>query len=302
MIKVKRLGHVTFETRDMDRLIDYYTGIVGLNLISRDAKQAHLGSRMGLLAVVLEKSTRDHCTRLGFEVAADLDFPGGARRLFEHGIQAQTASDPLPGVQQLLSFTDPKGTRIDLFTNWGFIDGCNREQGVGAFKLGHIAFFCESPQQMVEFYGKAMGFRLSDWIGDYFAFMRCGVDHHAVNFLRGGSSMMQHFAFELRDVTHLTRACDLLGRENIDILWGPVRHGPGHNIAIYHRNPDDQIVELFCDMDIVSDEELGYFEPRPWHKDRPQKPKVWNPSKQRDIWGLPSSPEFRRPTGQKLAP
>jgi len=23
------------------------------------------------------------------------------------------------------------------------------------------------------------------------------------------------------------------------------------------------------------DEELGYFDPRPWHQDRPQRPKVW---------------------------
>ena len=74
---------------------------------------------------------------------------------------------------------------------------------------------------------------------------------------------------------------------------------PGHNVATYHRNPDDQIVELFCDMDRIGDEELGYYEPRPWHRDRPQKPKVWDPAKSRDIWGLPSSPEFRRPSGQK---
>jgi hypothetical protein len=25
----------------------------------------------------------------------------------------------------------------------------------------------------------------------------------------------------------------------------------------------------------MHDEELGYFEPRPWHQDRPQRPKVW---------------------------
>jgi catechol 2,3-dioxygenase-like lactoylglutathione lyase family enzyme len=299
MIKVKRLGYATFETTDVDRAIDYYTRVVGLNLISRDAGHAYLGSRMGLLSIVLEKSNRDHCARLGFEVAGDVDFASGARRLFDVGVQCQVASDPLPGVTRLLSFKDPKDTTIELFNGWSFLDRPAHETGVGSFKLGHIAFFCPEPQKMVEFYSKVMGFRLSDWIGDYFAFMRCGVDHHAVNFLRGDSSQMQHIAFELRDSSQLTRACDLLGREKIDILWGPVRHGPGHNIATYHRNPDDQIIELFCDMDIISDEELGYFEPRPWHRDTPQRPKVWDPMKSRDIWGLPSSPEFRRPTGQK---
>jgi catechol 2,3-dioxygenase-like lactoylglutathione lyase family enzyme len=301
MIKVKRLGYATFETTDLDRQIAYYTNVVGLRVVSRGANRAYLGSRMGLLSVVLEKSAREHCTRIGLEVSPEMDFTTGARRLFDLGIQCQVESDPLPGIKRLLSFKDPKDTTVELFTEWSFLDNGGDPTGVGAYKLGHIAFFCPSPQEMVEFYSKVMGFRLADWIGDYFAFMRCGIDHHAVNFLRGPSTKMQHIAFELRDNSHLVQACDVLGRERLEILWGPVRHGPGHNIATYHRNPGDQIVELFCDMDVISDEELGYYDPRPWHRDRPQKPKVWNPSEQRDMWGLPSTPEFRRPSGQQAA-
>ncbi len=302
MIKVKRLGHATFETTDLDRQINYYAQVVGLKLVSRDTHRACLASRVGQLAVVLEKTTNERCTRIGFEIAQDFDFATAARKLFDAGIQCQTLTDPLPGVSRLLSFVDPKGTVIELFTRWSFLDvPAADNNGIGAHKFGHIAFFCPDPQAMVEFYSKVMGFKLSDWIGDYFAFMRCGVDHHAVNFLRGPSTDMQHIAFELRDQSHVIQACDLLGREKIEILWGPVRHGPGHNIATYHRNPGDQIVELFCDMDRISDEELEYYEPRPWHRDRPQKPKVWSPSQQRDIWGLPSTPEFRRPAGTKAA-
>ena len=71
-----------------------------------------------------------------------------------------------------------------------------------------------------------------------------------------------------------------------------LRHGPGHNIYTYHRNPDDQIIELFTELDKMLDEELGYFEPRPWHRDRPQKPKVWEMP--RDIWGTPPTPDYIR--------
>ena len=39
-------------------------------------------------------------------------------------------------------------------------------------------------------------------------------------------------------------------------------------------------------------EDLGYFDPRPWHRDRPQKPKVWSgPS---DVWGPRPTPEHLR--------
>jgi len=72
-----------------------------------------------------------------------------------------------------------------------------------------------------------------------------------------------------------------------------VRHGPGHNIAVYHRNPDDQMTEFFTDLDRMVDEEGGYFEPRPWHKDHPQRPKVWTDFKAaRLTWGPQPAPEY----------
>ena len=52
-------------------------------------------------------------------------------------------------------------------------------------KLGHLAWVCNDPQAIAKFYIETLGFRLSDWIGDYFGFLRCGPDHHTVNFIRG---------------------------------------------------------------------------------------------------------------------
>ena len=297
MIKVKRIGHATFATPDLDKQIEYYQTVVGLTLVARDAGRACLASRVGQLAIVLEKASRQGCDRLAFEVAPGTDAADMTRQLKSLGIEAKSCTDPLPGVSRLLSFSDSKGTTIELFSDWGFVE-TKPTQGVGAFKLGHVAFYHPDPQSVCTFYEKVLGFRLSDWIGDYFAFMRCGADHHTVNFMRGDQIAMQHIAFELRDGAHVHQACELLGQQRIPILWGPVRHGPGHNVATYHRNPDDQIVELFCDLDRMNDEELGYYEPRPWHRDRPQRPKVWDPAQQRDIWGLPPTPEFLRPAGE----
>ena len=93
----------------------------------------------------------------------------------------------------------------------------------------------------------------------------------------------------------LQRSCDYLARNGIHLVWGPIRHIVGHNIAAYHRNPDDQRVELFCELDVMRDEELGYFEPRPWHRDLPQKPKVWakDPSAS-NLWGIMPTDEMHK--------
>jgi catechol 2,3-dioxygenase-like lactoylglutathione lyase family enzyme len=296
MIKVKRIGHATFETPDVDRQVEYYRDVVGLVPVSCEPNRACLASPLGQLAVVLEKGARQRCARLAFEVGRDLGADDLTRGLADLGLRAETSSDALPGVSRLVSFADPKGTIIELFSQWSFLDAKPGGPGAGPLKLGHIAFHCPDPAGMAAFYEKTMGFRVSDWIGDFFVFMRCGADHHTVNFLRHELMSMQHMAFQLRDASHLTGACDILGRNRIEIAWGPVRHGPGHNIAVYHRNPDDQIIEMFCDLDLMLDEELGYFEPRPWHRDRPQKPKVWASDPYRDIWGQPATPDFRRPS------
>ncbi|HKV56468.1 MAG TPA: VOC family protein, partial [Candidatus Binataceae bacterium] len=160
-------------------------------------------------------------------------------------------------------------------------------------KLGHVAWIVEDPQKTAAFYEKVLGFRVSDWIDDFFVFMRCNTDHHTVNFIRGKNVKMHHMAFELKDFIHLQNSCDLFGQKKIPIIWGPLRHGPGHNIATYHRNPDDQVIEFFCELDQMVDEELGYFEPRPWHQDTPQRPKTWQGGKT-NVWGPPPLPDFHR--------
>jgi catechol 2,3-dioxygenase-like lactoylglutathione lyase family enzyme len=296
MINAKRIGHATFETPDVERQIAYYVETVGLVVANREPNRAYLASPLGQLAIVLEKGAQQRCTRLSFEVARDLDATELTRRLSGLGLRGEPCGDPLPGVSRLVTFADPKGTVIELFSEWNFLDVKPSTVASAPLKLGHVAFYHPDPQAIAEFYAKTLGFRVSDWIGDFFVFMRCGVDHHTINFLRAERTTMQHMAFELRDAHHLHGSCDLLARQRIPIAWGPVRHGPGHNIAVYHRNPDDQIIELFCELDRVADEELGYFEPRPWHRDRPQKPKVWDPTPPRDLWGLPPSPEFLRPS------
>ena len=152
-------------------------------------------------------------------------------------------------------------------------------------KLGHIAYHCPDVQGTVKFYCDMLGFKVSDFRGDFFAFLRCSRDHHMVNFLRDPKSTIHHIAFEVRDWSDIKRACDMLARHNIQLTWGPIRHIIGHNIAIYHKNPDGVVIEFFCEMDQMHDEDLGFFEPRPWHQDRPQRPKVWGDDTRSNWWG-----------------
>src|SRR5581483_7580019 len=73
MIQAKRISHATFETPDIDRQIDYFTEIVGLVLAERANGRAYLATKVGDLAVQLEKGGQSRCTRIAFQVAPDTD-------------------------------------------------------------------------------------------------------------------------------------------------------------------------------------------------------------------------------------
>jgi catechol 2,3-dioxygenase-like lactoylglutathione lyase family enzyme len=294
MIKLLRLGHATFETPDIEKAIEHHTQVIGLSLAGRDGKRVFLATRTGQLAVELQQGSQSKCTKLAFEVPAGADFADVRRELQQHGVASEERNDAVPGLPKVLSFEDPKGTRIELFREWTYIGNEQQVVGAGVFKLGHIAFIVPDPKAMAEFYGKVLGFRVSDWIGDFFVFMRCNADHHTVNFIRGDKINMHHIAYEVRDFAHLQNACDILGQRNIPIAWGPVRLGPGHNVAIFHRDHDDWNTEFYAELDQMKDEELGYFDPRPWHRDRPQRPKVWDNALVAQIWGPPPTPDFLR--------
>ncbi len=292
MIVARRLAHARFETPDLERSIAYYTETNGLVLVARNKDEAFLATRLGRLAVVLKSGKTAHCTGLAFEVAPDTDFEASIRALAKRGIGSEQRNDPAPGIAKALVFADPKGTAIELTSRCDFVP-VGEAAGVAPFKLGHVAFFVEDPQAIAVFYQTVLGFRVSDWIEDFFVFLRCNSDHHAVNFIRGRRPRLHHIAFELQNFAHLRAASDALGQRKIPIIWGPVRLGPGHNVAIFHRNADDQVVEFYAELDQINDEALGYFEPRPWHRDHPQRPKVWSRA-DGAIWGPPPTADFFR--------
>jgi catechol 2,3-dioxygenase-like lactoylglutathione lyase family enzyme len=294
MIPVQRIGHATFETADLDRQVDYYTQVIGLVVAERTQDRAVLASRLGYETLLLERGTAARCTRLSFALPGEFDLDLVALHMAKIGITAGRRRDITPAIRDAAVFADPKGTEIELFAAVQHAVVREPAAGVAPMKLGHVAFGVLDAEAMTAFYVDHLGFRVSDWMEDFFAFLRCGPDHHTVNFRTSETVALAHIAFELKDWAHIQVACDTLGRHKRPILWGPLRHGIGHNIAVYHRDPDDNAVEFYTEMDQMKNEALGYFDPRPWHEDRPQRPKVWDRSSGTMIWGLQPDPDYVR--------
>jgi catechol 2,3-dioxygenase-like lactoylglutathione lyase family enzyme len=294
MIRVKKIAHATYETPDLDRLVEYYTEVLGLTLAEKGKDAAYLASTLDHHSVVLRQGGQAKCVRIGFQVGPDDDLNDFERQTAAHGIKTQRKKDPDPSIADMVTFEDPKGTVMEVFKRGEFSGQRFPNKGIVPHKLGHVAFFVTDVKRTTEFYCNVLGFRVSDWMGDFFSFLRCGADHHTINLMQANEDRHFHTAFELRDWGHMLTACDHLSLNGYKLLWGPGRHGIGHNLFAYHRAPNGLITELFAQLDQIN-EELGYFEPRPWHRDRPQRPKVWakDPTAS-NYWGIMPTEEMRK--------
>jgi catechol 2,3-dioxygenase-like lactoylglutathione lyase family enzyme len=81
MLQIKRAGHSTLTTPDLERMVDYFTGIVGLSLAAREKNRAILATKSGLEVIVLERDGAVEASRLSFQIAPGSDLGEIASRL-----------------------------------------------------------------------------------------------------------------------------------------------------------------------------------------------------------------------------
>jgi catechol 2,3-dioxygenase-like lactoylglutathione lyase family enzyme len=274
-VTVAKLGYVGYETPDVDRLVEYYTKTLDFVLVERGPQQAFLTTDFSHHSVVIERSAAARARSfVGFAIREDLD--AAERRLREAGYGVERRCDIAPSTPDVLVVEEPlTGTPLHLYDAESGSE-VKDHTPLRPTKLGHVAAFTPELAPMQDFYQGLLGFKWSDTIADFFVFLRCNSDHHAANFVVSAEYQgMHHVAYETRDLNHLQALLDHLATRHTRLEWGPGRHGPGHNIFTYHRDPDGNIIELFTQLDTMTSEANGYFEPRPWHEDFPQYPKTW---------------------------
>lgn len=283
-----KLGFIGLNIARRDEMRRYYQDVLGLPLSESIGRDLYFACGGDHHAVSLHAGERTGIRHLGLQIAGTGPLDDVLGALSAESIAASLRHDHIPGIPSCIELVDPNGYTLYLYRDEKACNAPLASVGIGPFKLGHVALYVRDAKAGYDFYSTVFGFRWSDWVEDKFVFMRCGSDHHTVNLLRSTKRGMFHYAFELRDWAHLGLACDLLAREKFKLLAGPGRHGLGHNLYIYHRDPDGNIVEMFADMDKMSNEALGYFDPRPHHEDFPQRPKIWPDTPETgDQWGVP---------------
>jgi hypothetical protein len=121
-------------------------------------------------------------------------------------------------------------------------------------RISHIVLHSPNHQGLVAFFTEVLGFRVSDWLGDFMCFLRCNAAHHRVAILPG-PPCLNHVAYDMMGVDGMMRGISRLKQVDVPIRWGPGRHTAGDNTFSYFVTPGGFAVEYTAELENVDFEQ-----------------------------------------------
>jgi len=261
------LHHATVRTADVGEAMARYGRLLGLGG-ERDGERALLRCAYEdfCLELVPAGDRPPGVEHVAYELRAQVTLAEAAGRLAAEGVAAREVAVPRRGPG--LRLEDPAGHGV-LVIERAVPD--DRRPPVARYsdtlpafhprRLQHVNYLCTDVHGLVDFYTGALGFAVTDWIGEGAVWLHCNHDHHTLAFLDKGYDHIHHLAFELVDWGELRVALDHLAQHRRNVVWGPGRHSMAQNLFAYWRMPEEEhFIELFADLEqLEPDHEPRHF-------------------------------------------
>ena len=170
-----------------------------------------------------------------------------------------------PGAGYGFRFFSPDGLPFEISADVAKLDKREIERWEGIpIRISHIVLHSPDHQAAVRFFCDVLGFRVSDWLGDFMGFLRCNSAHHRLAILPG-PPCLNHVAYDMVNADAMLRGVSHLKERGIDIRWGPGRHTAGDNTFSYFVTPGGFAVEYTAELEEVDFEshEAKVHEPGP---------------------------------------
>lgn len=193
---------------------------------------------------------------IGFSAASRSDVDAIFAQAVAAGAKviAEPGSAEGPAGGYAARFFDPEGRAIEVICD-------NKKRTPRALARGeaiplglsHIVLHSPNHKGLMKFYEDALGFRVSDWIGEFMVFLRCNPAHHRLAIMPGPPAL-NHVAFDVTDVDDLMRGLARMMQEGVTLNWGPGRHTAGNNTFSYYLTPNGTAVEYTSDLEDVDED------------------------------------------------
>jgi catechol 2,3-dioxygenase len=273
---ITRAGHVVLRVKDLAESVRFYVEVIGLVVTAEEPGVAYLRGVEESChhSLVLRSSEGEAtCDRLGFRVARDADLDRAKEYFDELGHEARFVD--VPYQDRTLHVADGIGVPLEFCAAMPaqrrLHDQFQLQKGAAALRFDHVQVLAPNVAEASRFYTD-IGFRISDYFVDreedeipLGIFLYRKNNPHDIVFLTRPGPVFHHFAYIVADSTFLFRALDTAGNLGFApaLERGPARHGEGHALYVYLRDPDGHRVEIMSAPIQMGDEE---DEPARWHK------------------------------------
>ncbi|WP_217348660.1 VOC family protein [Cnuibacter physcomitrellae] len=263
------VSHIGFRVPDVAAAAQFYSRVLGME---RHGDLPDGGLRLGWGSghhVIDLLPGEQGLVHYGFEVRDEDGVAGIAERLTAAGYEVADLDasfiDAAVGSPAGISVKDPDGTEVHFHSEVQRQGENSADPGRRPVKFQHTTLTTTDVPGLVSFYVDTVGFRISDQLADgRFCWLRSDKDHHTLAVVdTGRSGDIDHYSYDLAEWEDFKAWCDRLSELDVDVQWGPGRHGPGNNLFVFFDDPAGNHIELSAEMEKFWDDRVAY-EPRRW--------------------------------------
>lgn len=255
MSRVTEIRYVGYGVKEFDAEKTFYTDVWGLELVGEDQDHAWFKAQghdeHHVVQLRRADENRVDVIALAADSRADVDALRGKVADAGCKIVSEPAELTSPGGGYGFRFFSPDGMLFEASSD--VARGTKRElaqwEGVPV-KISHIVLHSPNHQELVKFFTDVLGFKVSDWLGDFMCFLRCNSAHHRIAILPG-PACLNHVAYDMLSVDDMMRGAHRLKIKGIDIQWGPGRHTAGNNTFSYFVTPGGFVTEYTSELEEV---------------------------------------------------
>ncbi|MBJ7484483.1 VOC family protein [Brevundimonas sp.] len=258
MARVSDIRYVGYGVSDLEAERKFYTDTWGLTEVSESDGMVHLAAQGDdeLFVVRLRASDRKQIDVIAFAADSRADVDALHQQVTDAGCKIVFAPRDLDtlGGGYGFRFFSPDGLPYEISSD--VARGPSRElvrwEGIPQ-KISHIVLHSPNHKAAAAFFVDVLGFKVSDWLGDFMGFLRCNEWHHRIAVLPG-PPCLNHVAYDMLSVDDMMRGISRLKTQGTDIQWGPGRHTAGNNTFSYFVTPGGFTVEYTSELEKVDDE------------------------------------------------
>ncbi|MHA6719981.1 VOC family protein [Sphingomonas sp. RS6] len=255
MSRVTEIRYVGYGVTDFDAEKKYYEEIWGLEPVPSDDGMAWFKAQGHdeHQVVRLRKAEENRIDVIALSADSRADVDALRAKVADAGCQIvrEPAALTSPGGGYGFRFFSPDGLMFEISSD--VARGQRREierwDGVPV-KISHIVLHSPDHQAAVKFFTEVLGFRVSDWLGDFMCFLRCNSAHHRIALLPG-PACLNHVAYDMEGIDGMMRGAHRLKLNDVNIGWGPGRHTAGNNTFSYFVTPSGFVTEYTAELEEV---------------------------------------------------